>query len=300
MSNPVFPEGRGSCAAIGNFDGVHLGHAKLIEEARRLAEAEDLDFLLLTFNPHPRAILGKGHVAISDAAERGRLLRETGARVLEIPFTKRLARLSPEDFAAEWLEPLKVRRLVAGHDFCLGRERAGDLTTLRGLGERWNFTIERVEPLLWEGKPISSTRLREAIAGGDVALAAKLLGRPYTLCGEVVRGEGRGGPMGFPTANLANAKTVVPGDGVYATFALTEGKKYKAVTNIGFNPTFAGEKRTIESFLPGADENLYGKKLCLEFVARLRSEKKFASIDDLKKQIAADVSRANKLLTTPH
>lgn len=291
------PFGDGACVTIGNFDGVHLGHRELIRRALKEAENENLNFILVTFRPHPRVALGKPHQPILTKEDRDALLREAGVRdILEIPFTKELANLSAEAFTREYLTPLNPKKIVVGHDFCLGRNREGNVARLRELGESGNFRVEQIRPVLLEGEPVSSTRLRDALKRGEVERAARLLGRPYKLCGEVTRGEGRGGPLGYPTANLDQTETVVPGDGVYATVAVTPSGEYEAVTNVGFNPTFKGKKRTVETFLLDRDENLYGRPLCLKFVARLRSEKTFPSPEALKKQIAGDVAKAREIL----
>ncbi|MBD5646192.1 MAG: bifunctional riboflavin kinase/FAD synthetase [Desulfovibrio sp.] len=284
---------------IGNFDGVHLGHQALVRRTLEACAAAGLDGVVVTFRPHPRTVLTpeRPHAPLSTRAERFALLERLGVRhILELPFTPALAALPPEAFVRDYLLPLHPRELVVGHDFTLGRGRSGHPELLQRLGERLGFRVEQVPAVLAEGGPVSSTRLRHCLAEGDVALARRLLDRPYAVAGTVAHGEGRGTGMGFPTANLEGAATLLPGNGVYATRARVGGRSFDAVTNIGHKPTFGGDRLTVESFLLDAEGDFYGADLALEFVGRLRGERRFPDAEALARQIGADVTRARGLL----
>ena len=278
---------RATAVTIGNFDGVHQGHQVLIRRALTYSQQFGLDCVVITFWPHPRVLFGRPHQPLTSRAARMRLLQGLGdLRVLELPFTHELAALSPEEFVRQHLLPLRLKHLVIGHDFTLGRGRSGQPDVLRALGEKG-------------GHVVSSTCLRELIGKGDVATAASLLGHAYGCEGLVVHGEGRGTGLGFPTANIAIPDTMLPAPGVYATRVVVPhlGKTLQAVTNIGRKPTFGDYGLSIESFLLDTDLNLYGSELRLDFVARLRDEKRFDSADALVAQIRTDVARARDLLT---
>ena len=275
---------RATAVTIGNFDGVHQGHQVLIRRALTYSQQFGLDCVVITFWPHPRVLFGRPHQPLTSRAARMRLLQGLGdLRVLELPFTHELAALSPEEFVRQHLLPLRLKHLVIGHDFTLGRGRSGQPDVLRALG----------------GHVVSSTCLRELIGKGDVATAASLLGHAYGCEGLVVHGEGRGTGLGFPTANIAIPDTMLPAPGVYATRVVVPhlGRTLQAVTNIGRKPTFGDYGLSIESFLLDTDLNLYGSELRLDFVARLRDEKRFDSADALVAQIRTDVARARDLLT---
>lgn len=288
---------------IGNFDGVHLGHQALIRRTCEVARAAGLRALVMTFWPHPRAVLGGGQAPpplIARAERRRRILALGADELLEVPFTPDLAITSPEEFIRRRLLPLNVRELLIGHDFSLGRGRSGGPDVLRELGARYCFGLEQLEPVRLDGDIVSSSRIRRCVAEGAVAAAAALLGRPHLCEGRIEHGLGRGAGLGFPTANLALPETLLPPPGVYAALASVEGLPgpRQAVTNIGRNPTFAGTALTVESFLPDTDGDLYGRLLRLEFVERLRDERRFSGPDELTAQIARDVARARRLLSS--
>ena len=291
---------RATAVTIGNFDGVHQGHQVLIRRALTYSQQFGLDCVVITFWPHPRVLFGRPHQPLTSRAARMRLLQGLGdLRVLELPFTHELAALSPEEFVRQHLLPLRLKHLVIGHDFTLGRGRSGQPDVLRALGEKYGFDVDQLPPVEVGGHVVSSTCLRELIGKGDVATAASLLGHAYGCEGLVVHGEGRGTGLGFPTANIAIPDTMLPAPGVYATRVVVPhlGKTLQAVTNIGRKPTFGDYGLSIESFLLDTDLNLYGSELRLDFVARLRDEKRFDSADALVAQIRTDVARARDLLT---
>lgn len=277
--------------ALGMFDGVHLGHRaliiRLLEEAKRLRAVP----AVFTFSNHPLEVLGGNVRMLSSIRERNMLLRSLGTQELEsVPFSREIAALSPEQFVDLLMEKWDVRGLVVGYNYTCGDRGAGTPETLREIGQRRGFSVSVVEPVLFEGEPVSSTRIREAVERGDVSLAERLLKRRYTLSGTVVQNKRIGRRIGFPTANIeANPKLAIPADGVYASYAYVGGGVYRAVTNIGTNPTLNGEKLTIETHLIGFDSDIYGQQLAIAFRKRLRGELVFASLDELKEQIRLDI-----------
>ena len=292
---------KGLCATIGNFDGVHIGHRALIERAKSAAKAQNLDLGLITFWPHPRQVLASssGHMPLSTRKERANLLNSLKIPlIVELPFTADFAALSAEEFVMRHLMPAGLRHLVVGHDFSLGRGREGNSEVLDQLAQSCGFTIERLAAVTVSDQPVSSSRLRHLLAEGKVQDAALLLGRFYSVEGIVEKGLGRGHKLGFPTANLGQIHTLLPAQGAYATLAEINGKRFKAMTNIGLNPTFNGQKQTVESFLLDASGDLYGQRMRLEFVRRLRPEQKFHSPEALVQQLGNDVIQARKILET--
>jgi riboflavin kinase / FMN adenylyltransferase len=270
--------------AIGTFDGVHLGHRRVIGAAM----AAGPQTTVVTFDPHPRVALGNRVELVSTLERRLELLADLGVtEALVVPFTPDLARSTPEEFARSVLEPLGTQIVVAGETFRFGRGRSGDLGTLEDLG----FDARPV-PLV-EG--VSSSRIRQFVAAGDVGPAAKLLGRPAEVEGTVVAGDSRGGTLGFPTANLAvPADLLVPKFGIYAGEALGQ----RAATSIGVNPHYGGEERRIEAFLLDYAGDLYGRRLIVELWERLRDERAFESEAELIEQIGRDVE-ATRTATRP-
>jgi riboflavin kinase / FMN adenylyltransferase len=261
--------------AIGTFDGVHLGHRRVIEAALAAGPRP----AVLTFDPHPRTALGNRVELISTLGRRLELIEALGVEeTLVLPFTPDLALVTPEEFARSVLEPLGARVVVAGANFRFGRGRAGDLELLSGLG----FDARPV-PLV-DG--VSSSRIRQLVGGGEIVRAAQLLGRPVEVEGTVVAGDARGGTLGFPTANLAvSAELLVPPFGIYAGEALG----HRAATSIGINPHYGGEERRVEAFLLDYEGDLYGRRLVVQLWERLRDERAFSSEQDLIAQIARDV-----------
>jgi riboflavin kinase / FMN adenylyltransferase len=292
--------------AVGNFDGVHRGHQALA--AASVAEARTLSgtAAVLTFEPHPSRVLFPERAAstLMTTAQKAEVLAAHGIeRVAVLEFTRELAGLTAEEFAREvLLDTLGARSVVVGHDFRFGRGRGGDARELAALGARLGFAVRIVEPVLEGGEPVSSTRIREAIEAGGVEKAAELLGRPYFVDGRVVEGDRRGRTLGFPTANLDLENETVPAHGVYAGWCGAADRSdppRPAVVNIGRRPTFDGERTTVEAHLLGFEGDLYGRKLRLSFVERLRPERRFPGPDALRQQIEADVARAAAVLRAP-
>ncbi|OGO43694.1 MAG: riboflavin biosynthesis protein RibF [Chloroflexi bacterium RBG_16_60_22] len=285
---------------VGVFDGVHLGHQELIAELLTLARGKDLLSGVVTFRQHPEDLLVKGGKLpfLTDIETRTGLLREEGVDIIvPLTFSKELAGLSARQFVGILQKRLRMRGLVVGSDFALGRGREGDADALRRLGQEMGFSVTVVPPLKVNGEVVSSTAIRQALARGDMEKIRRLTGRSFILRGEVVTGAGRGEGLGFPTANLdISPGQALPPDGVYAGWARVNGKTYQSMTNIGRNPTFGDAKRTVESYLVDYHGNLYGAELRLDIVARLRDEKKFASAEALKKQMAEDVREGKIIL----
>jgi riboflavin kinase/FMN adenylyltransferase len=271
--------------AIGTFDGVHRGHRAAIEAAK----GAGLRSTVVTFDPHPRRVLGYDVELISTLERRIELIEEIGPdELLVLEFTPELSRREPEEFVRDVLEPLGARVVVAAADFRFGKGRRGDVDLLRGLG----FDVRLVPTA--EG--VSSTRVREFLRAGDVADAAALLGRPPEVEGLVVSGDQRGGTLGFPTANIAvDPGLVVPAHGIYAGAAVG----HRVAASIGVNPHYGGTERRIEAFLLDFEGDLYGEHLRLELWKRLREERAFASEQELVRQIARDVEAARRAVPPP-
>ncbi|WP_211765851.1 bifunctional riboflavin kinase/FAD synthetase [Kutzneria sp. CA-103260] len=296
------PSGWGRCVlTIGVFDGVHRGHRELINRAVELAAKRELPSVLMTFDPHPSEVVRPGsHPAqLTTLQRRAELVEELGVDVFcVLPFTPELSRMPADAFVHELLvEQLHVAAVVVGENFTFGKGAQGDVDLLRALGSRFGFTAEG-ESLVTEDHLIySSTYIRACIDAGDVVAAEHALGRPHRLEGIVVRGDGRGRDLGFPTANLSTPKfAAVPADGVYACRFIQGGKVREAAVSVGTNPTFSGRERRVEAFVMDVNEDFYGQRVALDFVARLRGQLKFSSSDDLVVQMRADVEQARRLL----
>lgn len=288
---------------IGVFDGVHLGHKHLIARLVREARQRGLLAGIITFRSHPLDLLspGTGLCMLADIDERVRLILNEGVDfVLPLTFTADLARMSARDFVTLLQKHLRMRGLVLGPDFALGRNREGNVERLQELGREMGFMVTAVPPLRLDSRVPSSTAIRQALAEGDVPTANRLAGRPFSLHGTVVRGAGRGTSLGFPTANLnIEPCYALPADGVYASWAHVNGNAYPAMTNVGTCPTFDGCPRTVEVYIIDYSGDLYGKDLRVDFLERVRKEKKFPSVEALKKQMAEDVVKGRAILERP-
>lgn len=280
---------------IGNLDGVHRGHQAVLRQARAIAAARDLSTLALTFDPHPSQVLrGFTPPRLATVERRVELLERHGAdRVVVEPFTHELAAFSPERFAKELLsERLGARAVIVGENFRFGARRAGDLEALRTLGNELGFEVAVTEVAGDERGPFSSTRVRDAIAVGDLDEATRLLRRRHSISGVVEGGDRRGRTIGFPTANVGGVVEVLPPHGVYAVFA----DDRPGVMNLGIRPTVDGTSLRVEVHLFDFDGDLYGTAMRVHLVKRLRDEKKFASLEELKAQIAIDAEAARAAL----
>ena len=287
---------------IGVFDGVHLGHKYLISKLIEQARQQNLLPGVVTFRQHPQEVVAPKTKLpfLTDLVERSNLLRKEGVEaIIPISFTTDIAQFSARQFVSLMQKHLRMRGLVIGPDFALGRHREGDTDTLLQLGQDMNFSVTVVPPARINGEVVSSTAIRKAISDGDMRKVDKLVGRPFNLHGHVVAGAGRGVGLGFPTANLdIKAEQAIPADGVYASWAYIDGKAYQSLTNIGKCPTFDGCELTVEAYIVDYDGNLYGQKLKVDIIERLRGEKKFGTVEELKKQMAKDVKQGRAILTS--
>ena len=291
------PADFGPCAlTIGNFDGVHFGHRRILQRVAALAKARGWKSAALTFDPHPTRVVAPDRtpVLLTSPAHRAELMAEEGIdEVLIMPFTLELAHLSPEDFVRHLLvERLNARAVLVGHNFCFGYRQSGNVRLLEQLGGRYGFDTEIVPAISCRGRAVSSSGIRALLSAGGVALAARLLQHPYGLEGSVVRGRGVGSQQTVPTLNLAPDTGLVPATGVYVTrvFDLGGSRRWDSVTNIGYRPTFgAGGELSIETFLLEGLEGEGPSRIRVEFLWRVRPERKFDSPAALKEQILRDV-----------
>lgn len=286
--------------ALGNFDGLHRGHIKIIERVRRVALERGLTPVVMTFDPHPPRIVrpDKAPPLLMTKAQKIEALERAGIhRVAVVRFTHEMSRWDPEQFVrAVLVEWLHVAEVWVGANFLFGRDRSGTFGLLRSLGARYGFRAEKIDPVRYKDFVVSSTRVRRLVGEGRVDEAGALLGHHYAIDGTVVPGDRRGRQIGFATANLCTENELVPPRGVYATIAVVGDRSYPAVTNIGVRPTFGGDGRTlVETHLLHFDGDLYGASLELHFLQRLRDERKFDGVDALRAQIASDRSRAQTL-----
>jgi len=293
----AIPNGWGrSVVTIGVFDGLHRGHARLVSHAVCRAREMGLPSVLMTFDPHPSEVLRPGsHPAqLTSLRRRAELVEQLGVEVFFVlPFTVELSRMPADEFVHTVLiEHLHVADVVVGDNFTFGHKAAGNIGLLRELGRRFGFSAEGVG-LLSEGElTFSSTYIRSCVAAGDVAAAATALGRPHRLEGIVVRGDQRGRSLGYPTANLSTPRhAAIPADGVYACRFLHRGRDLAAAVSIGTNPTFSGQERRVEAFVLDLNEDFYGERVALDFIARLRGMFRFDTPEQLVAQIGDDVAR---------
>ena len=289
-----------SWLTIGSFDGVHRGHQEILRKLTAGAHEAGSPAVVITFFPHPSVVLGKRKDAhyLTSPEERAALLGYYGVDVvITYPFNRQVASTSAHDFIANLDEPLDINHLIVGYDFALGKDREGNVTRLKSLGEAFGYTVDSIPPFQLDGEIVSSSRIRDLLITGEVAQAARLLGRPYQIPGDVITGEGRGSTIGIPTANLAVwAEQTIPKSGVYVCQAEVNGETWGAVTNIGVRPTFdsGSSTPTVEAHLLDFHEDLYGQKIRLEFLSRLRDEQRFPSVNALVSQIHADIERARE------
>jgi riboflavin kinase / FMN adenylyltransferase len=292
----VPPDSPASAVALGVFDGVHLGHRAILGTAVALARAGGLQALACTFDPHPMEVLQPGRAPrpITPLDERLTLIGETGvAAVVVLPFTRELAAVEPEAFVKDaLLGRLKAREIVVGYNHSFGRGARGDARLLESLAGRLGFRAHVVPPTTVDGAAVSSTEIRAALQRGDVAAAARSLGRPYAIAGEVTSGAGRGRALGFPTANIAPDRSLLIARGVYLGQVHIEGRPHPAVVNVGVRPTFGETILAVEAHLLDFTGDLYGRRVRLDFLDRLRDEMRFPSVEALKEQVARDIAAA--------
>lgn len=294
---------KGSLVTIGSFDGVHIGHQQIIHSLVDRAHQDGKPAVVVTFHPHPQLVL-KGETRpyyLTMPEKRAQLLGELGVDlVLTYPFTQETSQLSPEEFISILHKHLKFTELWVGYDFALGRDRLGTPSRLREIGQDFRFSVYEIKAYYKDGELVSSSLIRGKIRAGQIRKAAELLGRPFAVRGEVIKGENRGKALGFPTSNLDVPPEMVDiKPGVYACQATVGGKSYRAVTNVGYRPTFGDdlEAPRIEAHLLDFSGDLYGDLMDLDFIERLRDEMKFSQVSDLVEQVGRDKERAKQILT---
>ncbi len=293
----------GSWLTVGVFDGVHRGHQQIIKKLAAGAHANGLPAVVLTFDPHPAKVFGRGDIKLLTLpGERARLLGEYGVDVvITQTFDRQLADTSAFDFMRRLKTQLGLERLILGYDSTLGKDREGNAARLTEIGSELGYAVETVSALGDESGVVSSTEIRKLVTVGKVEEAARLMGHPYSLQGLVSHGDQRGRGIGFPTANLEYAREkVMPAGGIYACRAYLGGERHMAAVNLGTNPTFTPDKQTlnVEAYLLDFDRDIYGEMMRLEFVARLRDEMRYASVETLIRQIRLDVEQTRAILGT--
>ncbi|HEY1406493.1 MAG TPA: bifunctional riboflavin kinase/FAD synthetase [Spirochaetota bacterium] len=305
VANEKLPEGKfiAPVVTIGNFDGVHLGHRAVFDEVIRIAHNAGHPAVVVSFCVHPRKILfpERPVALLTTCGEKIALIGESQIDALVLlDFTPELSQMHAREFVRKVLiERMGASHIVLGYDHAFGKNREGNVDSLGELARICGFEVTRLDSLVIDGHPVSSSRIRSLLEEGDVGMASRYLGRAYSVSGTVVEGLKRGRTIGFPTANLSadDPEKIIPCDGVYATLVSTgDGVSYKAVTNVGPNPTFNGAGRTIESHILDFTGDLYGKKLTIDFISRVRDEKKFPSIEALVDAIRQDVRVTKEVL----
>ena len=287
---------------IGTFDGVHLGHQKIVERVVTTARQEGLLATVFTFFPHPRMVVqhDKGLKLIHTLEEKKQLLQQLGVDLLVVqPFNEAFAQLSAEEFVSTILvQHLNVKKVIIGYDHRFGRNRTANINDMRLFGEKYGFAVEEISVQEVDEVSVSSTKIREALNKGDVTTAEHYLGTPYSLTGTVVHGLKLGRTLGYPTANIQVTEDykLIPKDGVYAVYSYIGSRKVYGMMSIGKNPTIEGKGASIEVYFFDFNGNLYDQKLTIEFVQYLREEQKFATIDLLKKQLQDDETAARKAI----
>ena len=284
---------RGGYVAIGNFDGVHRGHRVMIDRLVTQARRDQVPAVVITFDPHPLAFLRPEGAppSLTTVAQRAELLRNIGAdAVLVLPTSRELLRLTAEEFFQQILrDELSARGLVEGPNFSFGRDRGGNITTLRHMCQSQGMSLDVIEPVTIEGQWISSSVIRTLLQAGDVTDANELLGHPYAITGRVVTGAQRGRTLGFPTANLAEIATVLPGQGVYAGHTEIDGQQHAVALNIGMNPTFDEGAVKVEAHLLDFSGDLYHRSITILLIDKLRDVRRFSSIEALQAQLQQDL-----------
>jgi riboflavin kinase/FMN adenylyltransferase len=288
---------------IGSFDGVHLGHQQLIRELNYAAHQSGARSTVLTFHPHPSVVL-RGRTDpfyLTTLAEKVNLLDQLDTDIVVThPFTYEISQSSARDYVSYLMEHLGFHQLWVGYDFALGKGREGNVSYLNKLGDELGYQVKVIQPVMLDGRTISSSLIRQLIIEGNVADARKYLGRPYRLEGEVVRGDGRGKRIGTPTANLETGdEKLIPSAGVYACQARVLGELFPAAVNIGTRPTFdsADQRSHVEAHILDFSKDLYTQRITIEFIDRLRGEVKFQSVEDLIGQIRADIDHTREIIT---
>ncbi len=291
INNPVI--------TVGTFDGLHVGHRQILSRVLELAKSRAKDSAVITFYPHPRIVLGQDVALLNSQEEKRQIIKSTGiANLIEIPFTLEFSDLSADDFISFINNMIKPSVVVIGYDHGFGRNRSGDIDTLRKAGELYGFEVVYMEPVFVEEHKVSSTIIRNLLLDGEVEIASRLLGSPYSLMGKVIRGNQIGKRIGFPTANLLldDQYKLIPAMGVYASLVEYKGEIYKGMTNIGLRPTINAHQLTVETNIFSFEEDIYYESLTIKLIERIRDERKFGNLNSLKEQLKADRETTIKLL----
>ncbi len=299
--NNIPPEFRDAYVTIGNFDGVHLGHIPILKKLIDEAHKENRKALVITFDPHPKRVLHphiKPFYLISSLEEKIKLLEDTGIDgLILITFDLEFSKTTAEAFVNQILwDKLHIRKIFIGHDYTFGKNKAGNEAFLFNHGKKLGFDVDVFHAVKLGDETVSSTRLRYAILNGNIKIASRLLGRPYNISGTVVPGKSRGTALGIPTANIKPDKELLPAQGVYAVIVNLRGARYQGVLNIGFNPTFSDNELSVEVFLFDFTGDIYGEKLNILFIERIRDEVKFDKPGQLVEQIKTDIDQAKTIL----
>jgi len=300
LTDTTKPTGFPTSAAIGNFDGVHLGHKAILNHLRTMVKRDKTRSCVITFDPHPQKVIAKKDISlIIPFGERIELLEKEDIDCLVcLNFTKDLSLLSARDFVKQILvDFLDIKNIIVGPGFSFGYKRSGNIDLLKEMGKEFGFETMEAEPVTIDGEIVSSSKIRKHLIEGDVSGASKLLGYRYYLKGRVIEGEKRGREIGFPTVNLQTDWEIFPKPGVYATFAYVGDEYYRSITNIGYRPTFDKADLLIESHFFDFDSNIYDHNVRLEFIERVRDERKFNGVDSLVNQIKKDVKIVESILS---
>lgn len=288
-----------SVVVLGNFDGIHIGHRKLICKALELSRELGLKSLVLTFDPHPSFVLANKEPVdlIYLSCEKERLLSNIDIFV-EYPYDLVTAKMTPEDFIEKVIcKQLNAKYIVVGNDYRFGHERKGDINLLKKLSSNYGYELITIPKIAYNNDIVSSTWIRKEIKQGNIELANKLLGENFSITGKVVEGKKNGRKFGFPTANIIPHRyKILPPNGVYYSNISVNGKKYDSITNVGVNPTLNGQKKVVETHILGFDEDIYGQVVVVEFIQFIRKEKKFNSIEELKKEVSSNIEYVTSLI----
>jgi len=297
--DPEEPFTFSTSVAIGNFDGVHLGHRYVIDFLRKVSSAKFSKLCVVTFDPHPQKVLSRKEVVlIMPFREKIKLLENLGVDVTVcLSFTQKLSEMTAEDFVEKILvDLLRIKDIIVGPGFMFGNKRLGNTKLLSSLGEVYGYDTTVLQPKVMNNEKISSSLLRRYLLDGNVQTANRLLGYTFFIEGVVVAGEKRGRKIGFPTTNIRTDWELLPKPGVYATYAIIKGKRFKSITNIGYRPTFGESNLLVETYILDFSRDVYGAVIRVEFVKRLRDEKKFNSVNDLISKIKLDVKEVRDIL----
>lgn len=288
-----------TATTIGNFDGVHIGHSRIIEKVVSLSKEYNLRSVVITFDPHPVRFFGQEIQLLTDLEKKNEILGEMGVDYhLIMDFNKDLMTMDPEVFVREILtKKLKTRFLVVGYDYKFGARRKGDFELLKLLSTKYGYTAFKYDKVVIDGLTVSSSNIRRLLQEGNLKLSNKMLGRFYSVVGKVAKGDGIGRLLGYPTTNIKLKDFLIPKNGIYATFLKVAGIMHKSVTNVGIRPTIPGKNELrVETYIFDFQKDIYDEKVELYFVEYIREEKRFDNFEDLKKQIAEDCIKAKNIL----